>query len=486
MSSLIKNELTKIFKKKGIYVTLLVILAFVVLVNCICKYFSNDTYFFDYDKEYIEDIKQEMANLDPNKVSDTMIYIGYKTEVDVYELKQKYEKGSWQREIIGNKLSGYIDEKNTYLYGIDKDEEKVKEVETKINQMIEKLNKDDWKFFANEELKVAEENVKKLEEEQKNTEDKQQLKEIQTSLENSKIVLEVAKYRVDKNIKYAEDYMNEALSAYQTESQNINELENRKQSLTYEEKKSYNDSIANKEISKYIIDNNVDVNKDDDVRGILRNLFSEYGIFIVVMIIMISGTIVSDEFNKGTIKLLLVKPYSRNKILLAKYIVTITIIGFSVLAVITMQLVVGGIMFGYDSLSVPVVQYNFNSNTLETMNVFAFLGINILTQLPNLIILATLAFGISTIINNSAVAIAIPLLIYMSSNIIYMLVVQNNIQFMKYFVTMNWDFGEYLFGKLPSLEGMTLGFSAIICAIYFLIIIIPTFINFKKKDIKNI
>ena len=30
---------------------------------------------------------------------------------------------------------------------------------------------------------------------------------------------------------------------------------------------------------------------------------------------MIAGTIVSEEFNKGTIKLLLVRPYSRNKIL---------------------------------------------------------------------------------------------------------------------------------------------------------------------------
>lgn len=201
---------------------------------------------------------------------------------------------------------------------------------------------------------------------------------------------------------------------------------------------------------------------------------------------MIAGTIVSDEFSKGTIKLLLVKPYTRNKILLAKYITTIIMIGFSILALIIMQMIIGGIMFGYDSLSVPVLQYNFNSNTLESMNVFVCLGINILVQLPTIIILATIAFALSTIVANSAVAIAVPLLIYMSSDVINMLVVQNNVQFMKFFITVNWNFGEYLFGNLPSMEGITLGFSAIICTIYLLIIIIPTFVNFKKKNIKNI
>lgn len=486
MSSLIKNELIKIFKKKGIYITLLVVLAFVVLTNCIYKYFFNDINSLDYSKAEIEYMKEEMATLDPNKPSDTMIYIEYKTEIEIYEMQQKYDKESWQREIISNNLASYISEKNTYLYGIDKNEERVKEIETKISQITEKLDKDDWKFFANEELKTAEENVKKLEEEQKNTEDKQSLKQIQQSLEIAKIDLEVAKYRIDKDIKYGDDYINEALITYQAESKTISELENEKQSLTYEQKQTYNTSIENKEISKYIIENNVDVNKCDDVRGILSDFFSEYGLFIIVMIVMIAGTIVSDEFNKGTIKLLLVKPYTRNKILLAKYITTIIMIGFSILALITMQMIVGGIMFGYDSLSVPVLQYNFNSNTLETMNVFACLGIDILVQLPTIIILATLAFALSTIVANSAVAITVPLLIYMSSNVINMLVVQNNVQFMKFFITMNWDFSEYLFGNLPSMEGMTLGFSAIICIIYLLIIIIPTFINFKKKNIKNI
>ena len=81
------------------------------------------------------------------------------------------------------------------------------------------------------------------------------------------------------------------------------------------------------------------------------------------MIIMVAGTIVSEEFNKGTIKLLLVKPYSRYKILLSKFLTILIMIVFSILVVIGMELLVGGILFGFDSLSIPVVEYNFNTNT---------------------------------------------------------------------------------------------------------------------------
>ena len=61
---------------------------------------------------------------------------------------------------------------------------------------------------------------------------------------------------------------------------------------------------------------------------------------------MIAGTIVSEEFNKGTIKLLLVKPYTRNKILLSKFITTLIMIVFVIIVTITMQILIGGVLFG--------------------------------------------------------------------------------------------------------------------------------------------
>ena len=117
---------------------------------------------------------------------------------------------------------------------------------------------------------------------------------------------------------------------------------------------------------------------------------------------------------------------------------------------------------------------------------FEYLGIQVLTQLPMFILLATLAFVLSTLFSNSALAITISLLGYMSTSIINQLAIAYNIQFLKYFVTMNWDLSQYLFGGLPLMDGMSMVMSIVICMVYFLIMVIPTWIIFKKRNIKNI
>ena len=57
------------------------------------------------------------------------------------------------------------------------------------------------------------------------------------------------------------------------------------------------------------------------------------GPFIIILILMVASTIVAEEFTTGTIKLLLIKPFSRGKILLSKYL---TVILFSVLIIISL------------------------------------------------------------------------------------------------------------------------------------------------------
>lgn len=486
MSKLIKNEITKIFKKKSIYITLLVVLAFIILTNCIYKFFYNTGNYIEYGENYIQYAKEEIAKLDPKKPSDAKMYIELKTTLDIYEMTQKYEENSWQRDVLSTKISSYVNERNTYLYGENKDNEKVKQIEEKIDNVLKKLEQGDWKYFANEELEQTKLELNTLEEQKANTEDKQELQQLELSIVNAKIDKEVAEIRLNKDIKYGNDFMNKALNNYQNQAQNVAMTEKESKELKYEEKKEYNENIEKREINRYILDNNVDVNKENNTRGILKNLFDEYGLFIIVMIVMIAGTIVSEEFNKGTIKLLLVRPYSRNKILAAKFITVLIMIIFSILAVVIMELLVGGMIFGYDSLSIPVLQYNFDTQSLEAINVFLYLGISIMTQLPKLILLATLSFACSTLFTNSAVAIALPLLGYMSADMINLLVIKNNVQFMRFFVSLNWDFKEYLFGNLPNMEGMTMGFSTIICSLYLIVMLIVTFITFKKKNIKNI
>ena len=235
MNNLIKNELIKIFKKKSIYITLFVILGFIILTNCIYKYFYNNSTSY-YNDNYIDYAKQEISKLDPNNPSDTNTYISLKTEIDVYELAKKYNKNDWQTQIINSNVGTYINERNTYLYGEAKDTKKAEEVNEKIEEIIGKLDNNDWKYFANDEVKKLEENLKALEEQKNNIEDKQELDELNQSIELAKIDLEAARYRVDKDIKYGNDYLNIALDDYLNNSKTL-VLYKKDKKLSFKEQK---------------------------------------------------------------------------------------------------------------------------------------------------------------------------------------------------------------------------------------------------------
>ena len=486
MGKLIKNELIKLFKKKSIYIALIVVLGFMIFSNVMSKNTSNILYNqYYYSGQTLTFLQEELEGLDPEKASDMEMYIDIKSQIELYELMGEYENGSWQQEIISENLSGYFKEKCMYEYGAKKDSQKAQEAQNKIDEIKQKLDSDDWKYFAQLELQQATEKLANIEEQIKNTEDKKALLSLNQEKENALIDKTIAEYRINKNIKYGQDYLNQALDDYKYSAQQILRYENSEKELTYDEKKAYNSTLEIRESSKYMIENKVDLNKMNLNKN-LEYFFDNYGIFAIAIIIMIAGTIMSEEFNKGTIKLLLVKPYSRTKILLSKFITVMLMIIFVVLIMGIMQLLVGGVVFGFDSLSEPVVAYNFNTNSLQEINVFVYFLTQFLAQLPIFILLATLAFALGTIFTNSALAITISLLGYIAANIINQLAISYNIKFLEYFVTMNWDLSQYLFGNLPNMEGMTMIFSIITCIAYFLIMIISTWIIFKKKNIKNI
>ena len=487
MSNLIKNELTKIFKKKTIYITMLLIFLMIVFINCMNKYSNSSTYSaYMYSESYIESLKDELSNLNPEKPSDVTLYINLKSELDLSNLMEKYKDSDWKLSIINDRISPYITEINTYTYGADKSEEQARKATEEMENIIAKLDENDWKYFANEDLQNANSTIEELNNQKAQTQDTEIIKGLNNEIENAKVEKEIAEYRLEKNIPYGVDYLNIALTRYQTSSETLISYDLDNKELDFEEQKEYNNALTTKEESRYIIETGTDINKSDSLKGSLQYFYSQYGVFIIVVIIMIAGTIVSEEFNKGTIKLILVKPYTRNQILLSKFLTVLIISAFVIVSTILMQILVGGILFGFGSIFEPVVVYNLSANAIQEINIFAYLGIQTLTQLPIIILLATLAFAISTIFSNSALAITISLLGYMGASIINQLAIAYKLTFMQYFVTMNWDLSQYLFGGLPYMEGMNLITSIIVCVVYLLIMLIPTFIIFKKRNIKNI
>ena len=456
-------------------------------MNCMFKYANGGSEYdyYLYNENYINSLRGELETLNPEKTSDVTVYIDLLSEIQLSEMMEQHKDAEWKLAIINERIAPYITERNTYQYGAEKDETQVEAVNQEINDLLAKLDENDWKYFAREDLAKAEQQIEELNAQKEQTEDKAVLENIETELNNAQMEKEIAEIRLNKEIPYGTDYLNRAISNLQTANTNLANFKNTEE-LTYEQKLEYNSYLEDQAESRYILETGRDIHNTNTLKGILENFYAQFGIFLIVVVVMIAGTIVSEEFNKGTIKLLLVKPYTRNKILMAKAITTLIMIIFIIVVTLVMQILIGGIIFGFDSLSEPVVAYNFNTNTMEEMNIFANLGVQTLTQLPMIILLATLAFAISTLFTNSTLAITISLLGFMSASIINQLAIGYDLQFMKYFVTMNWDLSIYANGALPYMEGMNMTMSIIICVVYFLIMMIPTFIVFKKRNIKNI
>ena len=486
MINLIKNEFIKIFKKKGIYVTFVIIFAFIILINVLFNYASDidmNVYYYeeypDYDYE-----KERLKVLDPENVYDIGEYLSIKTSQDLRALEGKYEDDTWQKDMVSMQMYGYIYEINQYTYGLNKDEEMLKQAKENYNKIIAKLDKGDWRYFVNEEISQYKNELKSLEEQKAYTDDKNMLANIEEQIFSVKVELEVLEMRLIYDIAYGRDYLNSAFDNYKWNTMCIRAFENMNEK-TYDDERAYQSSLENKAMAEYIIENKEDV-YGLNLRQILMNIFSQYNLFIVIIIVMIAGSLVSDEFSKGTVKLWLVRPHSRVKMLLAKFITSMIMILVTMTIVVIMQLLVGGIIFGFDSLKIPALVYDFNAGELVTMNVFKYMLISGAAYLPFFILIATIAFAISTVLSNTAIAITIAILGYISNDIINALVYQFDIQFMRYFITMNWHLNDYMFGRLPMAEYLSFGFSAIICTLYFVVLLVPTFIIFKKKNIKNV
>lgn len=484
MSNLIKNEFKKLFSKKLMLILFIIAVGFTILTNVL----SNMDDPFD-NKDYLEKelsyLEEELKTLDYKSQADNSYYLDLKTEYDLIKLKLDYDAESWQYSFINNSDIVYsnLREINENTYGINKDEQKLVEAQKEFDTIKTRLNSGDWKSFVQEQLEDTKEEIAFYKEQLKDITDKKVIEEINSTIEIEKVDKQALEWRLEKEIPYDNSFLSGKIEEYKNSFQSVQALKD-KENKTKEEKQEYELALKQMNTSKYYIENNINIENEYDGRYMLINLTQEYGMFILIFSVIVAGTIVSNEFQKGTIKLLLTRPYSRNKILLSKYIVSIISIFIFIIMFALLQYFVGGIVSGFSVFNPPVVEYDLATNSILIMSVFKYLIIIVLNNLPIYILTSTLAFALSTLTMNSAVSIAIPILGNMVSGLIN--IFMEKLKILKYFVTANWDLSVYLFGGEGLAEGLNFLTSLAICLIYLAIMIVTTFIVFNKRDIKNV
>ena len=516
MINLIINEYIKVFRKKGFIILIIIMAFFAALTNLLYKELGNVEHIYNNDDYIVEDYKEAKRVYESSAKNhlDIETYAAEKDRYDLYEYKNKFGENSWQRVYIETETQAaeYIETINRYELGLSKDEVEYNLAKENLNNLYEKLKSVDWKELVKEKRdnyqsklnlinealdKIPGEKVFKVPTEPTlNPYSVDNLSEILptvdvNSLLNAKYYLEIdiecLNIQLDKNISYSDELMDD-LNQYNTAKQTLllfTNMDINDEKFSEEAREQYYTAREDAFKLEYSLNNGIPSSKAS-LSVILENFYSEFLLFIVIFVFMVAGPIVSQEFSKGTIKLLLIKPYSRIKILLSKYIVTLSSIFIAIIVMLLLELLFGGIFFGFSSLSNKVVVYSNISDSVSYMSIFKYFVLMSIARLPQFIILATLTFAMSTITNNTATSMITGFVAYVGTNILAVLLSGLDKVWVKFFVALNWDFTDYVFNCKPEISGINFEFSLFICIIHFIILIIPTFIVFKHKDIKNI
>lgn len=192
-----------------------------------------------------------------------------------------------------------------------------------------------------------------------------------------------------------------------------------------------------------------------------------------IFTVVVASDSVAGEFTWGTIKLLLIRPWSRSKILLSKYI---SVLLFSLVSTIVL------IAFGLGASLI------FSSSAAETMTSmtgwspaeYAFL--DILCRYIELFLTVALAFMVSSVFRASGLAIGLSLFIMFAKSMITVIFSPDRFEWAQYLIFTHMDLSGYLMSNTGP-GGATLGFSITVIAAYYVLFMLISWVVFRKRDV---
>ncbi|WP_434303870.1 ABC transporter permease subunit [Clostridium botulinum] len=201
------------------------------------------------------------------------------------------------------------------------------------------------------------------------------------------------KSEIDQNIKYMER-RNKDLK-FEIANKNLDwkkrlkkDNNNLKKQIKEAEKKGenieiseYNQRIAENE---YYLNNNIKPTPNYEITAFnvmpKMNIFVGFLIISVIIAIMTSDS-VSGEFNPATIKLLLTKPVSRERVLFSKFMASVLVCILSFLIIKILAFLVLGTVFSFGSFKEPMAYY---SRYIANKDLIANIGLGVKPDLSSL------------------------------------------------------------------------------------------------------
>ncbi|MFP4975932.1 ABC transporter permease [Paenibacillus sp. CN-4] len=191
-----------------------------------------------------------------------------------------------------------------------------------------------------------------------------------------------------------------------------------------------------------------------------------------IFTVVIASDAVAGEFSWGTIKLLLIRPWSRSKILLSKYV---SLILFSLFATALLLLCAYGSSMIFSTQGVT-------SSVPEGWTEASYSLAMALCSYIQLFLTAALAFMVSAVFRASALAIGLSMFILFAKNIMLLIFNPSTYPWANYLPFPHMDLSGYL-SSATGPAGVSLWFSVGVLGAYYVLFLAVAWTVFSKRDV---
>jgi ABC-2 type transport system permease protein len=207
-------------------------------------------------------------------------------------------------------------------------------------------------------------------------------------------------------------------------------------------------------------------------------------IFIIMVALVIASGSIAGEYETGSIKLLLIRPYKRFKVLTAKLLFVAICLAVMYLCAYLFMLAVGrfglpgwGNWTGFNGARDVLVI--FDASRVEIMNPFHVITLEYLFYYIDSLMYAVIAVMVSAVAKSRVASVAVSGGVFFGSTILTALL--SSYDWYRFIIFNNTNLFVYMAGG-SSLADMTMVFSGVVYIVYLAAVLAAAYITFEKRD----
>lgn len=238
-----------------------------------------------------------------------------------------------------------------------------------------------------------------------------------------------------------------------------------------------NDRIA---LNKYRLDHNLTPAPPESMATFTLTL-SSFTLLVFVFVIISAGSVVSSEFNSGTVKLWMSRPVKRSQLLVSKYVSQLLFMAGLMVLLAILGWALGLFFYGFSGWNTPVLMVHHAHVT--ALSATANIWLVYLLHFCEGLFVLTFAFMLSTITHNTAIAIALTLFLTLTKEIVLSL--SANYHWLTYYPFIHLNLQDLLMGQSSSFGNTTHSptFSIVLLVVYYVLFLAVTWITFNRRDV---